>query len=63
MEQINIGEILIDFEDKEEGVIVYRLNRAYMEDFDKTENADLHERMIKNATDFHNIIAELLERM
>ena len=63
MEQINIGEILIDFDDNEEGVIVYRLKKAYMEDFEKPENADLHERMIKNATDFHNIIAELLERM
>lgn len=63
MEQINIGEILIDFDDKEEGVIVFRLKRAYMEDFEKPENADLHARMIDNATAFHNIIAELLERM
>ena len=63
MEQINIGEILIDFDDNEEGVIVYRLKKAYMEDFEKPENTDLYERMINNATDFHNIIAELLERI
>ena len=63
MEQIVLGEILIDFDKNEDGTVVYKLEKAYSDDFEKPENADFRERLINNVTEFHAIFAELVERM
>jgi len=60
MEKI-VGHIVVEFEE-DGGLVCYRFTTLIDEALQKETNKDLHDKVLKNVRDLHNIIYEVLDR-